>query len=170
MISKKLLILGEIGVGKTSLVRRFVLDELPSDYLATMGVDLYRYRVDGVGRDKSQMLELVIWDTDGSYGTSIFSHAYAKGTSAALIVGDISRPTTLDMMVKLADGFADAMPARLFTFAFNKVDLIEEVDEDVLPEPLRRARQPKIWTSALTSQNVNSAFIETADAILRREG
>ncbi len=169
MISKKILILGEIGVGKTSLVRRFVMDELPSDYLATMGVDLYRYQVQGIGKGKDQALELVIWDTDGSYGTSIFSHAYAKGTSGALIVGDITRPTTLDQMVKLAEGFSESMPARPFTFAFNKVDLVADAKDALLPEELRRARQLKIWTSALTSQNVDSAFIETADAILRRE-
>ncbi|MFV0296402.1 MAG: Rab family GTPase [Hyphomicrobiaceae bacterium] len=169
MISKKILILGEIGVGKTSLVRRFVLDELPSDYQATMGVDIYRYQVDGLGETRSKSLDLVIWDSDGSFGTSIFSHPYAKGTSGALIVGDLTRPTTLDLMVKLAEGFDDAMPGREFTFVFNKTDLMDEGEDVVLPQPLKVARQHKVWTSAVTAENVTSAFVETADAIIRRE-
>lgn len=169
MTSKKILLLGEIGVGKTSLVRRLVLDELPSDYRATMGVDLYRYDMRGLGPGKDRSLQLVIWDSDGSYGTSIFSHAYAKGTSGALIVGDVSRPTTLEHMVVLAEKFVEAMPSRHFTFAFNKSDLVGRTDENLLPEALKTARQLKIWTSALADTNVKTAFGETADAILRRE-
>ena len=169
MISKKILLLGEIGVGKTSLVRRYVLDELPTDYKATMGVDLYRYAATGLGADAQQSLELVIWDSDGSYRTSMFSHSYAKGTSGALIVGDVTRPTTLDLMVKLAEGFSDAMPSRHFTFVLNKVDLVDGNNDAILPEALRQARQLKVWTSALRDVNVKLAFSETANAILRRE-
>jgi small GTP-binding protein len=169
MISRKILLLGEIGVGKTSLVRRLVLDELPTDYKATMGVDLYRYRLKGLGAGRDRELELVIWDTDGSYGESIFSHVYAKGTSGALIVGDLTRRTTLEHMAGLARGFADALPSRHFTFVLNKADLVAERAEDLVPEAVRTARQPKVWTSALTAENVAAAFSETADAIIRRE-
>jgi small GTP-binding protein len=169
MISRKILLLGEIGVGKTSLVRRFVLDELPSDYRATMGVDLYRYVVRGIGPGRDRALELVIWDTDGSYGAGIFSHVYAKGTSGALIVGDLTRPTTLQRMTELAEAFADAMPSRDFTLVLNKTDLVEQPDATMLPDALRRTRRRTIWTSALTADNVCTAFSETADAIIRRE-
>lgn len=169
MTSKKILLLGEIGVGKTSLVRRLVLDELPSDYKATMGVDLYRYDVDGIGRDRNDSLELVIWDSDGSYGTSIFGHVYAKGTSGALIIGDLTRPTTLEHMVQLGQAFVEAMPSREMTFVFNKIDLVGASDAAQLPAALQQATQRKIWTSALTAENVRTAFAETADGILRRE-
>ncbi|MDX2158640.1 MAG: Rab family GTPase [Hyphomicrobiaceae bacterium] len=168
MITRKILLLGEIGVGKTSLVRRFVLDELPTDYQATMGVDLYRYELKGLGPAKDRAIELVIWDTDGSYGHSIFSHVYAKGASGALIVGDVTRPTTLEHMAALAEAFTDAMPSRHFSLVLNKVDLTPP-DDKLLPEPIRRSRQPKVWTSAMTAENVNVAFRETADAIVRRE-
>ena len=91
MISKKLMLLGEIGVGKTSLVRRFVLDEFSAEYRPTMGVDIYRHQVHGIGPDGKQSLELVIWDIDGNFGQSIFRHVYSKGASGALIVGDVTR-------------------------------------------------------------------------------
>lgn len=169
MNAKKLLLLGEIGVGKTSLVRRLVHDELPTDYRATIGVDLYRYEMQGVGADGRQTLELVVWDLDGNYGESIFQHVYSRGASGALIVGDVMRRTTLEHMVKLADGFLASMPSRHFSFALNKIDLLGEPDATILPERLRAARQPLIWTSAKTSANVHQAFKQTADAIIRRE-
>lgn len=167
--SKKLLLLGEIGVGKTSLVRRLVHGTLASDYMATMGVDLYRYEVDGIGSGQKQALDLVIWDLDGNLGTSIFRHVYARGASGAMIIGDVMRRSTLEHMVLLAHGFQDAMPGREFSFVVNKVDLVEHRDMEALPEALRSSRHPLVWTSALTSENVKPAFSQTADAILRRE-
>jgi len=170
VITKKLLLLGEIGVGKTSLVRRLVHDELPSDYRATMGVDLYRYEIDGVGQGGRRALELVVWDLDGNYGLSIFRHVYSKGASGALIVGDVMRYATLEHMVSLADGFTEALPSRQFSFVVNKLDLIDEPDPKRLPEKLRGADRPMVWTSALTAHNVRTAFRQVSDAILRREG
>lgn len=169
MSSKKLLLLGEIGVGKTSLVRRLVHDELPSDYKATMGVDLYRYEIDGVGADGRQSLELVVWDLDGNYGLSIFKHVYSRGASGALIIGDGARPGTLDHMAKLADGMETAMPSRPYCLIVNKVDLLEAPSPELLPKPLRSPRQPLVWTSAKTSHNVLEAFKQAADVIIRRE-
>jgi small GTP-binding protein len=169
MTARKLLLLGEIGVGKTSLVRRLVHDELPTDYRATMGVDLYRYEIAGVGEGASRSLELVVWDLDGNYGESIFRHVYSKGASGALIVGDIIRQSTLEHMVRLADGFTDAMPSRQFCFVVNKLDLIGAPDPGLLPERLRTNRAPIVWTSALKAQNVLFAFKQVADAIVRRE-
>jgi small GTP-binding protein len=167
MRASKILLLGEIGVGKTSLVRRFVLDELPSDYRATMGVDLYRYDAHGLGARGDTSLQLVIWDTDGSYGTSIFKHIYARGADGTLIVGDITRPTTLEHMLRLASDFEDAFPRGQLRLVINKVDLVppEERDRRV-PAALRADRRGKVWTSAVTSENVTTAFHETANAIL----
>jgi hypothetical protein len=52
----------------------------------------------------------------------------------------------------------------------NKLDLIDEPDPKRLPEKLRGADRPMVWTSALTAHNVRTAFRQASDAILRREG
>lgn len=168
MISKKLLLLGEIGVGKTSLVRRLVLDELPSDYRPTIGVDIYRFAAGSIG-SASRSAELVIWDIDGNYGRSIFQHVYSRGASAAFIIGDVTRPPTLDMMLELADGFQEAMPGRHFGFILNKLDLVGKREEVVLPDRLARAKPHPRWTSAMTGEHVREAFMEAAEIIVRRE-
>ncbi len=169
MTAKKVLILGEIGVGKTSLVRRLVLDEMTAEYIPTMGVDIYRYSVPPSGSRRPHSIELVIWDIDGNYGQSIFKHVYSKGASGALIVGDVSRRPTLDLMVRLAHGFQDTMPGRHFSFVLNKLDLVPAADAVMLPEGLASARQTLLWTSAKSGENVRQAFEWTADAIVRRE-
>jgi len=169
MTARKILLLGEIGVGKTSLVRRLVLDELPSDYRATMGVDLYRYEMRRLGESGRHALELVIWDLDGNYGDSIFEHVYSRGASAALVIGDATRLSTLEHMVRLAEGFEAAMPSREMALIVNKLDLLGEPDPARLPARLAEARRPLIWTSAKTATNVETAFRRVADAILRRE-
>lgn len=168
MISRKLLLLGEMGVGKTSLVRRLVLDEMPTDYRPTMGVDLYRFTMPK-GQVRPDVLELVIWDLDGSYSESIFRHVYSRGASAALIVGDITRYATLEMMLRLAAGFEDAMPGRAYALALNKVDLVVGETEIAIPEGLRLSRNTCVRTSALTNSNVLNAFSTVSDAIIRRE-
>ena len=48
-------------------------------------------------------------------------------------------------------------------------DLVIEGREEVVPEALRKSAQLKVWTSAVTAENVTAAFSETADGILRRE-
>ncbi len=167
--AKKILLLGEIGVGKTSLVRRLVLDELPTDYRPTMGVDLYRRMVTGLGKGGRESLDLVIWDIDGNYGQSIFRHVYSKGASGALIIGDLTRRPTLELMVDLARSFQEAMPGRQFSFVLNKLDLLASKADADLPEALKTARQPFIWASAKSGTNVGPAFASLAEAILRRE-
>ncbi|MFM9943535.1 MAG: Rab family GTPase [Hyphomicrobiaceae bacterium] len=169
MISKKIMILGEIGVGKTSLVRRYVLDEMPSDYIPTMGVDIYRYTVPASPAGPRAPVELVIWDIDGNYGQSIFRHVYSKGASGALIIGDITRRPTLDLMVDLAHGFQDAMPGRHFSFVVNKLDLLPEPGDADVPEALKSDRHELVWASAKSGANVRHSFEAAAAAIARRE-
>lgn len=169
MISRKVLLLGEIGVGKTSLIRRLIQGQFETEYKSTLGVELYRVPITCAGPSGNESIELIVWDTDGNFGQSIFRHVYVKGASAALIIGDLRRRLTLDAMSDLAEGFQDAMPGRHFSFIANKSDLLDVGETPVLPTKLEEARQPVLLTSAKTGANVQDAFVETATSILRRE-
>ncbi len=170
MISRKLMLLGEIGVGKTSLIRRLVEGRFETEYKSTFGVELYRVPISRAGPNGDQAIELVVWDTDGNFGQSIFRHVYVKGASAALIIGDLKRRATLDSMVTLAESFQEALPGRHFSFIANKADLIADGGAAELPARLQDARQPVLLTSAKTGTNVEDTFIQAATAILRRDG
>jgi Ras-related protein Rab-5C len=169
MISRKVLLLGEIGVGKTSLIRRFVRGQFETEYKSTFGVELYRVPITKAGPDGDQAIELIVWDTDGNFGQSIFRHVYIKGASAALIIGDVRRSGTLESMVSLAEGFNDALPGRHFSLIANKVDLLADGESPELPAKLHELRLPIFLTSAKTGANVEDTFVQAATSILRRE-
>ena len=166
MTAHKVMLLGEIGVGKSSLARRLVYDKFETVYTPTIGVDVYKYQLpqDGAAQPES----LIIWDTDGNFGDTIFKHVYIKQASAAIIVGDVTRRATLDAMVRLSEGFASALPGRHFSFIVNKVDLLKRGEEPELPAALSRHGVDLTLTSAMTGAHVTDAFQNTANTIIRR--
>jgi GTPase SAR1 family protein len=167
MTVRKIMLLGEIGVGKTSIVRRLAFDRFDGIYKATLGTDVYRYEV--TPPPGSEPFHLIVWDTDGNFGASIFEHVYVKQAHAALIIGDISRRSTLEHMVKLGEGFMEALPGRPFSYVINKIDLLAPGDKLDLPPGLETDEFPTIRTSAKTGEHVRRAFHDLA-AIIHRRG
>ena len=166
MTSRKIMLLGDIGVGKSSIVQRLVFDRFDMTYKPTIGVDVYRYEVPpAAGRDP---INLIVWDTDGNLSDLIFQHVYMKAASAAMIVGDLTRRETLDTMLRLATSFRDALPGRHISFLLNKSDLLGRPDSAEIPKEFSADRRDVVRTSARTGDNVQVAFIEAANAILRR--
>ncbi len=166
MSARKVLLLGEIGVGKSSLARRLVTGKFETAYIPTIGVDVYSYDVpaDAAGGP----LTLILWDTDGNLGESVFGHVYSRQATAAVIVGDVTRRATLNTMVSLGDGFTAAFPGRAASFVVNKVDLLHEAETPELPAALSQPGVDLTLTSALTGANVKDAFHRVAATILRR--
>jgi small GTP-binding protein len=160
----KVMLLGAIGVGKSSLAQRLLFGRFSKDYKPTIGVEVYRYEIEAAALGAP--MSLILWDTDGNFGDAIFRHVYIKEASAALIVGDSSRPDTLDMMVHLAAGFAEVLPGRAIHFILNKCDLVTEQVPPALPVGLNS--WPQLRTSALSGERVADAFLATAKAIRRR--
>jgi len=166
MTARKIMLLGEIGVGKSSIARRLVFDRFEGDYKPTIGVDVYSYEVEAGPGGPEPPIKFVIWDTDGNFGEAILSHIYIKEAAAALIVGDVTRRSTLQHMVELADRFMEAMPGRYCAFLINKSDLEDAATE--LPPELLKSSIPMLRTSAKTGENVKDAFRNAATAVRRR--
>jgi small GTP-binding protein len=166
MTARKIMLLGEIGVGKSSIAKRLVLDRFEFDYKPTVGVDVYVYEVpDSPTRPG---MKLIVWDTDGNFGDAIFRHVYMKQAQAAMVVGDVTRQATLEAMASLGDGFREAFPGRPVSFLLNKQDLVAAGAGPELPAALTRPGVSLVRTSALTGDNVREAFRDAADIIHRR--
>jgi small GTP-binding protein len=166
MTAYKLMLLGEIGVGKSSIARRLVFQRFEADYKPTIGVDVFRYTL--VPTPAGQAVTLIIWDTDGNYGGSIFQHVYLRQADGALVVADASRRSTIDTMRSLATGFLDARPGRYCGLILNKSDLVSERESDALTAEVADIGLPLIVSSAKTGLNVIHAFEHAAAAITRR--
>jgi small GTP-binding protein len=166
-VVRKVLMLGEIGVGKTSISRRLVFNSFGDNYKATIGVDVYSY---DVKPDPSGMpFKFLIWDTDGSHGESIFRQYFARQAQAAMIVADVTRPSTVETMMRLGRLFEDVLPGRYCGYVLNKTDLeMDTAVADMLGR-LESTHLPLFKTSALTGDNVAQAFHDAATSIIALE-
>ncbi len=125
MVSRKICVIGQFAVGKTSLVRRYVLDEFSHDYQATLGVNIYKFSdaVDDPAGGETE-LNQIIWDIEGGDTNPEKIGSYIRGAAGALIVGDITRAETVAAMSDHARLFQSLRPGRPFAFALNKIDLL----------------------------------------------
>lgn len=152
-ISKKIALLGNHAVGKTSLISRFVENKFPESYLTTIGlkVDKKTITVDDYNVD------LVIWDIAGQENLANIPHYYLNGCSGFIYVVDLSRPSTyesLQSQVMLLNGI---LPGAEMVLAANKKDLLSEPE---LTEVLENfGLQPDICTSAKTGELVDDLFL-----------
>lgn len=155
---KKLCVLGDFSVGKTSLVRRYVLDEFSQEYRATAGVKIYQYqskiRIDDDDVDVSQS----IWDIEGSQSGEQLVKSYIIGASGALIVGDLSRDNAISSMTSHAEKFLGILPGRPVVFALNKADLVPPEERADGASLAREFGGQVIQTSALTGDDVVVVF------------
>jgi len=160
------MLLGDMGVGKTSLARQLKFGKIEGEYLSTVGFEVLTYTIDeGPGGLPFQFL---IWDTDGSFGTTIFETVYLKGAQAAFFVGDATRPSTLKSLQALSQQFEEKLPGRYSALILNKIDLIPASEDVEMPEDLTLAGRTLLRTSAKTGDGVREAFQEAADTIVRR--
>jgi len=169
MIIRKILLLGEMEVGKTSIANRLRFDTFKESYKSTIGMDMHRYDVEpGPNGERFQFL---ICDTDGNFEDILFRDQHVRGAQAAIVVGDLTRRETLVAQARLAIKFSDAKPGRYLAGVLNKNDLKDEFpddEDDYLPEGLRAPFFPLIRTSAKTGENVQRTFHDAAETIVRR--
>jgi small GTP-binding protein len=168
-ISKKICLVGDFGVGKTSLVRRFVDREFSDAYLTTVGVKISRKLV----TLKTQSVQLLIWDLEGSSKFKSISSTHIQGASGAVIVADFSRGSTLEQIESHITTFLDINPTGKIIVALNKADLVvEEVvnrTQSAIAKALACNYEREILgiyaTSAKTDVYVDRIFMELAQSI-----
>jgi small GTP-binding protein len=139
-ISWKVCMAGAPGVGKTSLVRRYVENMFSEDYIPTYGVLVSRKVI----TNASGRITLLLWDVAGDdefplskdpKAAARLQHSYVIGAHAYILVADVSRRATLDQAIarreKIAeDKRANHLREAPFVLALNKSDLDQrEFDE-----------------------------------------
>ena len=155
----KICMLGDFGVGKTSLVARFVRQTFSEQYLTTVGVKVDSKEVE-YGAERP--MKLVIWDIAGKSGLDSLNMSYLRGASGLLLVADGTRESTLRAAIDLLMQSRSLLPEAQAILMVNKLDLVERWE--VAPMTLAELRQtlPVLETSALSGDAVEQAFIEMA--------
>ncbi len=89
---KKVVIVGRFGVGKTSLIQRFVHSIFSDMYLTTIGVKIDKKTVEF----QNDRIHLIIWDIAGAKQNHNISPLHLQGAHGFIYVCDLSRPSTLE--------------------------------------------------------------------------
>ena len=122
MLQKKICLLGAFGVGKTSLVRRYVDTIFSDTYLTTVGVKIDKKvaSVDG------EEVALIIWDIAGEDAVAAVRVSYLRGAAAYLLVVDGTRPETLETAASIQGRITAEIGAVPFIALLNKADLVDD--------------------------------------------
>ena len=157
-LAKKLCLLGDFSVGKTSLVRRYIHGDFSLDYRATVGVQVHQYQDEVDTKEGTVPISQVIWDVEGSRFGRELIQSYILGSAGAMIVGDAMRSDAVASMSSHAQMFLDILPGRPVVFAMNKTDLLVDETGPGAEELTEVFGGEVVHTSALTGSAVRSLF------------
>ncbi|TAE62316.1 MAG: GTP-binding protein, partial [Bacteroidetes bacterium] len=120
--SKKIVLVGHFGVGKSSLIRRYVQNVFSDDYFVTVGVHI----VKKVVQVNNQELTLLIWDIEGKEDMKKLRPSFLLGTSGFIYVLDASRPSTYEILEDELDFIRTNYPKTELVTVANKIDLVDK--------------------------------------------
>lgn len=161
MIAKKVLLVGNFGVGKTSLIRRFVLNEFSEDYISTIGVRVSTKIIEL----NTEQIKLLIWDVAGTSDDEKVPKAYFLGASAAMYVFDLSRAETYINLEKQLNVVKELSGLKDITIVGNKKDLLTYSELEALKKTVTIPID--LITSAKENENVEDAFVILAKNSLK---
>ncbi|HIK30923.1 MAG TPA: GTP-binding protein [Oscillatoriales cyanobacterium M59_W2019_021] len=171
-LSKKICMVGDFGVGKTSLIRRYVENAFSDQYLSTVGVKISRKTLE-LEREKPPTpvaLQLMIWDLEGHTRFKSIAPSYLQGAKGALVVADVTRPETIDRLTEHIDLFGSVNPEGRTIVALNKSDLLPREKTEALLQQVSGLEIDRLLsvhlTSAKTGDCVNLIFEKLARHLL----
>ncbi len=168
-IAKKVVVIGDAAVGKTSLIKRYVKDEFDDRYLNTIGAKVMKKSV-GVNKpDTGEIVDLkmILWDIAGQETFDTVKKAYYRGASGAIVVCDSTRRETMEHMHKWIENLFDMSDVIPMILIVNKTDLESEFQfsvDDVISEYAPYGSVVHS-TSAKTGDNVDQIFHELGKLI-----
>ncbi|XP_019642316.1 PREDICTED: ras-related protein Rab-32B-like [Branchiostoma belcheri] len=167
----KVLVIGEFGVGKTSIIRRYTEGYFSPNYKLTIGVD---FALKSLDWDERTKINLQLWDIAGHERFGHMTRVYYKYAIAAIIVFDLSRPTTFESVLKWYIDvnekvmLADQQPIPVILLA-NKCDIDDSTFDKSSLEDFCKQHKFIGWfeTSAKLDKNIDEAMQFLVSHILK---
>ncbi len=164
-LTKKICIIGDFAVGKTSSVARCVNNVFSDKYLTTVGVKIDTKEL--TAGASATPVKLVIWDIAGTDRFSAVEFSYLRGSSGFILVVDGTRAHTLDVAKRLRTETQERYGELPCVTLINKSDLESEWEiSDETIEDLKSNGFSPFVTSAKTGSNVELAFERLAELVI----
>jgi small GTP-binding protein len=160
MISKKVILTGSFGVGKTSLFNQFIYQQFSDKYLTTIGVKVNKkdLTIDG------EELSMLLWDIAGEVAQDKVPASYFLGAGGIIYVVDVSRPITFSNMASDIAFLKKLLPDTTIIIVGNKKDLVSA--EELAEMAQNLAVKWDFATSAKTNENVDALFLELGKRLI----
>ncbi|MBD5771264.1 Rab family GTPase [Marinomonas colpomeniae] len=164
MIQKKICMLGASAVGKTSLVKQYVEGIFSDRYLTSIGVKIDKKMVEV----DATSVQLMLWDIEGVDRYCGFNAKYLRGTAAAIIVVDQTRPQSLLDGLEICK-MIKAEKNIPITIVTNKGDLSKADGwDDIFGGDIQTFISSAFQTSAKTGEGVEAMFTTVAKLTLNK--
>lgn len=163
----KLIIVGDAAVGKTSLVRGYIKEKFRTEYLPTLGVDIYFKQLNV----KDKTVDVSIWDIAGQKGWEIMHKSYFKGADGCIVVFDLTKLKTFENLPSWISKVKEySKPDTSIIILGNKNDLkiAIEVKPSLIKKLISETGYSYFETSAKTGENVEEAFATIVNAIINK--
>lgn len=147
---KKVVILGDSSVGKTSLMNQFCNHEFSNKYKATIGADFETSTL----TIENKLISLQIWDTAGQERFQSLVESFYRGSDACMLVYDVNVQSTFDNLPNwradflIKSGNSEDFP---FVVVGNKIDLNKSIERSISKQ------QAEEWT-----ESIHAVYFETS--------
>ncbi|WP_055447027.1 Rab family GTPase [Lacinutrix mariniflava] len=162
-VSKKIVLLGHFGVGKSSLIRRFVENTFSEDYKVTIGVHIFKKNI--TIPEQGTDVSLVIWDLEGNDDITNTRLSYLLGTHAFIYVYDVTRPATYESLESEINFLKEKQKNTSITVVGNKEDLVTKAY--LKQNSGNFGSLTDLYVSAKTGDKVDLLFSNLAEALIK---
>ncbi len=174
-IQKKVIVIGEGGVGKTTLLHRSVSNIFVDSTKMTIGTDFFMKKIEIINEKNINKIMLLLWDFAGQERFRFILKEYIRGAKGVILCFDLTRTSTLqklyDWIDLLKEGNAFGNPDIQFFLVGTKSDLCANNPTAITPEQVDLFRKEfnidlYFETSALDSSGVEVLFNQVASSMV----
>ena len=153
----KIVVLGDINVGKTSILSRFRYGSFDQSYMPTLGIDFFTKNL--FYEDKT--IRLILWDTAGQERFRSLIPSYLKNADCIIIVYDITNKDSFNSLAHwLNDAKNNTIEGTIFVICGNKIDLKEKrvVTNEEIDEYIKKENLLYVECSAQNGEGIKELF------------
>ena len=153
----KVVLVGDMSVGKTNIIAKYLKNEFSEDYKTTIGVEFHSK----IAKVEGHVVKAQIWDTCGQERFKSITDSYYRGAKGAFVVYDITRKNTFESVDSWISALRSAADKNLNIIIIgNKSDLEDQrqVETEQGEEKAQNNEAAFMETSAYSGDNIDKAF------------